>query len=157
MFKKLKLKDKIIISLASLFGVGFVPFAPGTASCFLAVLLFWFIRSQAIFILVTLFFLGLAFFISGKAEKVLAQKDSKKIVIDDFAGMLVTFLFVPPSPLLIVVGFFIFRLLDILKIPPANILENKKGSAGVVGDDLAAGIYANLTVHLLRLLLKISV
>ncbi len=150
------MKNKVILALATLFGVGYIPLMPGTASCLPALLLFWFIESEIIFVSFTLLSLGLAFFLSGKAEKVLGKKDSKQIVIDDFSGMLVTFLFIPRQFIFIIAGFFIFRLLDILKIPPADKLEKKKGSAGVVGDDLIAGVYANLTLQFLRLLLKIS-
>jgi phosphatidylglycerophosphatase A len=86
----------------------------------------------------------------------LGQKDSKQIVIDELAGILVTFLFVPKVFSFLVVGFFLFRLFDIIKVFPANRLEKKKGSLGIVGDDLIAGVYANLVLQFLRLVLNIS-
>ncbi len=156
MLKKLNCKDKAVLVLASLAGVGFTPLVSGTAASLLGLLFFWLIKSEAIFFALVLFSLGLAFVISGKAEKILQEKDCQKIVIDDFAGMLITFLFVPRTLVFMVSGFFIFRLLDTLKIPPADRLEKKNGSPGVVGDDLIAGIFANLTLQSLRLLLKIS-
>ncbi len=150
------LKNKIILALATFFGVGFIPLLPGTASCLVGLLFVWFIKSQITFFLVTIFFLFLAFCLSGKAEKILGQKDAKQIVIDDFSGGLITFLFVPKTLVFVVAGFFVFRMLDMIKIPPADRLEKKAGSLGIVGDDLAAGIYANLILQSLRLLLKIS-
>ncbi|MCF7874194.1 MAG: phosphatidylglycerophosphatase A [Candidatus Omnitrophica bacterium] len=154
--KKSKLKDKIIIGLASLLGIGFIPACPGTAGSLFGLLFVWLIKNQIIFALLTVFIVVLAFFISGKAEKLLGQKDSKQIVVDELAGILITFLFVPRTFLFILVGFFLFRLFDIIKIAPANKIEKKSGSWGIVGDDLIAAVYANLTLQLLRLLLKIS-
>jgi len=66
------------------------------------------------------------------------------MVIDDFAGQLVTFLFVPFDWRLFWAGFFLFRMLDMLKVFPANWMEKQNGSLGVVGDDIIAGIYANI-------------
>lgn len=149
------MKDKIIIALASLFGVGFIPGCPGTFGSLFGLAVIWVIPGQTIFLPVTFFSLILAFFIAGRAEKLLGQKDPKQIVIDELAGILVTFLFVPKTFVFIVAGFFLFRLFDIVKVFPAKKIENKKGSLGIVGDDLMAGIYANLVLQSLRLALKI--
>jgi phosphatidylglycerophosphatase A len=152
----MNLKDKIIIGLASLFGIGFIPGCPGTAGSLFGLLFVWLAGNQVLFFLITLFSCFLAFLIAGKAEKLLGQKDSKQIVIDELAGILVTFLFVPKVFSFLVVGFFLFRLFDIIKVFPANKLEKKKGSLGIVGDDLIAGAYANLVLQFLRLALNIS-
>jgi phosphatidylglycerophosphatase A len=93
--------------------------------------------------------------LSGDAEKILKQKDSKRIVIDDFAGMLITYLFIPYDIRFVVCGFFLFRMFDVLKIPPANKIEKCKGALGVVGDDVVAGVYANIVLQLTRILLNI--
>ncbi|MCF7894882.1 MAG: phosphatidylglycerophosphatase A [Candidatus Omnitrophica bacterium] len=154
--KKEKTKNKIIVGLASLFGIGFIPGCPGTAGSLFGLIFVWLIKDQIIFSLVTVFIIALAFFISGKAEKLFGQKDAKQIVIDELAGISITFLFIPKIFIFILAGFFLFRLFDIIKIFPANRLEKKKGSLGIVGDDLAAGIYANLVLQFLRLTLNIS-
>ncbi len=145
------MKDKIIVALASLLGIGFIPGCPGTFGSLFGLAVIWVIPGQTIFLLVTFFSLILAFFIAGRAEKLLGQKDPKQIVIDELAGILVTFLFVPKTFVFIVAGFFLFRLFDIVKVFPAKKIENKKGSLGIVGDDLIAGIYANLVLQSLRL------
>lgn len=152
----MNLKDKIIIGLASLFGIGFIPGCPGTAGSLFGLPFVWLIKDQIIFSLVTAFIIALAFFIAGNAEKLLGQKDPKQIVIDELAGILITFLFVPKVFSFLVVGFFLFRLFDIIKVFPANRLEKKKGSLGIVGDDLIAGVYANLVLQFLRFALNIS-
>lgn len=153
----LSLKDKILLSITTLLGVGYTPFMPGTASCVVAVLIFLILKVKIYYFIFTIISVFLAFLLSGQAEKILKEKDSKKIVIDDFSGMLVTFLFIPQSvgPAFIISGFFLFRMLDMLKIPPADRIENFDGSRGIVGDDIVAGIYANLILQAVRLLLKI--
>jgi phosphatidylglycerophosphatase A len=69
--------------------------------------------------------------------------------------MLVSLLFIPTDTRFAIAGFFLFRIFDAIKIPPADEVEKFKGAKGIVGDDLVAGIYANLMLHGLRLTLKI--
>jgi phosphatidylglycerophosphatase A len=78
------------------------------------------------------------------------------VVIDEFSGQFIALLFIPKEAVYIFLGFTLFRMFDILKLPPADILEKNKGSLGIVGDDLAAGLYANLLIQLARFILKIS-
>ncbi len=73
--------------------------------------------------------------------------DARKIVIDEWAGMFITLLFVPISPANYLVGFIAFRLFDVLKIPPARQAENLPGGLGVTADDVVAGIQACLFTH----------
>ncbi len=148
--------DKINLSIATLFGVGFTPLCPGTASCLVAVLVFLILGNSIYFFLFTLLSLILSFPASARAEEIFGVKDCKRIVIDDFSGMLITLLFIPKRVEFIISAFFLFRMLDMLKIPPADRMERLKGARGVVGDDLVAGIYANLILQVVRLLLKIS-
>ena len=149
------LKRDLSPILATLFGVGYVPLCPGTAACAVAVLIFILIKNPAYFVFFTLASLFISFLVCGRAEKIFGKKDCKFIVIDDFSGMLITFLYIPWDIRYIICGFFLFRMLDMLKIPPANILERYPGSKGVVGDDLVAGVYANFILHSVRLVLKI--
>lgn len=144
------------MAIATLFGIGFVPLCPGSVSCLLAALIFWVVKSQFLFLSLTLISLAIAFYVSSPAEEVFKEKDCKKIVIDDFSGMLITYLFIPQEIIFIISGFFLFRMLDMLKVPPADRIEKLKGARGIVGDDLVAGIYANFILQVVRLLLKIS-
>jgi len=152
----MSLRDKICLVLATLFGVGFTPLCPGTAACVVAVLVFLLIKSPLYFLFFTLISLVVSFPLSTRAEKIFGQKDCKKIVIDDFSGMLVTFLFIPRDIRFVIAGFFLFRMLDMLKIPPADYMERYRGGRGIVGDDLVAGVYANLVLQAVRAALKIS-
>lgn len=146
-----KLSDKFSLALATLFGIGYTPLCPGTAACLVAVLLFGLIKSPVLFLIITLLSVIISFPISERAEKIYKVKDCKKIVIDDFAGMLVTYLFVPRDIRFIIAGFFLFRMFDMLKIPPADRMEKLPGSKGIVGDDLVAGVYSNIALQIVRI------
>jgi phosphatidylglycerophosphatase A len=96
-------------------------------------------------------FTGFAVWMSGEAEKVFNKKDSGLIVIDEMAGFLVALFLIPWSVKSVVIGFFLFRLIDIAKPFPIRILESKlPGGWGVVGDDLLAGIYVNTILRVIN-------
>lgn len=154
---KKPLLNKLVLALATLFGVGYMPLCPGSASCLVAVLIYLLIPSPTIFFIVTVFSTISAFLVCGRAEKLYGQKDCKYIVIDDFSGMLISFLCLPHAvkPLFVAAVFFLFRMLDMLKIPPANIIEQYKGSKGIVGDDVVAGLYSLVVIQTARAILAI--
>ncbi len=83
---------------------------------------------------------------AGEAEKLFGH-DAKKIVIDEWAGMFLTLLFVPFSLGAYITGFVAFRAFDVLKIAPAAQLENLPRGWGVTMDDIMAGIYANIVTQ----------
>jgi len=151
------LLDKLVLTVATLFGVGFTPLCPGSASCVLAVLVYLSIPSRIVFFIVTGLSMLIAFLVSGRAEKLFGKKDCKYIVIDDFSGMLIVFLCLPhtAAPIFIPAVFFLFRMLDMLKIPPANIIERYEGAKGVVGDDVVAGLYSLVVIQAVRAILAI--
>lgn len=100
-----------------------------------------------IYLLSTISFACLAIYLADGAEKLFQVKDASPIVIDEVAGMLVTFFLVTPTPAHIAVGFLLFRFFDVVKIFPANWCQSHlPGGLGVVADDLAAGLYANLVL-----------
>ena len=151
MFKSL---PKII---ATFFYVGYLPFIPGTFGSAAALVLYIFLKpgllAQYAFLAL---FLSLGFYFSGKAEKQFNSKDQKYIVIDEVAGMFLALLFVPLDLKLLAIGFLLFRVLDTVKPYPADRLQNLPGSAGIMLDDIVAGLYANLILQFLsRVLLKI--
>jgi phosphatidylglycerophosphatase A len=77
------------------------------------------------------------------------------VVIDEVAGFLLTLFLLPSSLLILSLGFVLFRFFDILKPFPIRTLEKKvKGGMGIVLDDVLAGIYANLSLRLILLFLK---
>ena len=144
------LRDKVCLAITTCFGVGYTPLLPGTAACVIALIIVFLIKGQVFLFIVVFISLVLAFSLSTRAEHLLGEKDSKKIVIDDFAGLLISFLFIPHHYKLLIIGFFLFRMFDILKIPPADKIEKCHGAKGIVGDDVVAGIYTNLVLHILK-------
>ena len=153
---KKSFKDKFCMVISNLFGVGYTPLMPGTASCIVAFGCKLLIPNQVWFVIFTVISIILAYTCSTRAEEIYQEKDCKKIVIDDFAGMLLTYIFIPCDFRLLIPGFFLFRMFDMFKVPPANKLEKYRGAKGIVGDDLVAGLYALILLHIARLFLKIS-
>ena len=95
-------------------------------------------------------FTCLAWAVADAAERLFGRKDAPEIVIDEIAGLQWTFLGVVPTGLHALLGFVLFRLFDILKPFPARLFQDRlPGGLGIVADDVAAGIYANLALHLL--------
>lgn len=139
--------DRLCMLVASLFGAGYVPLGSGTAASVAALFIFILVKNQIIFLTITIFSTIISFMLSSQAEILFGEKDSKKIVIDDFSGMLITYLFIPHDIRYIITGFFLFRMLDMIKIPPADKIEKFKGAIGVVGDDVVAGLYANIMLQ----------
>lgn len=139
-------KEKLVMFLATGCFVGNMSIAPGTFGS-IAGLLFCLFLSRASFLLASLFvvvFIVFAVWIAGEAEKIIKQKDPGRIVIDEIAGIMVTFLGLPFNFVSVISGFCIFRFLDIVKPFPIRSIENRlPGGAGIVMDDVAAGILGN--------------
>ena len=144
--------QKIILFLASGAGSGYIPFAPGTWGSAVGLLVYWLLLrlSQWPFVATVAAVVFLSCWIAGLAEGFLGQKDPQVIVIDEVAGMLVSLLFLPVNWKIAVAGFVLFRIFDIWKPFPARWAQDTlPGGWGVVGDDVVAGIYANLVLQIL--------
>lgn len=143
---------RFIIITATWGGAGFSPVASGTVGTLAAIPLYLIMaRLPLNLYLATLVpFFFLASWVSGQAETVFGEKDSGKIVIDEVMGYLITMAGVTLSWQSIVAGFFLFRLFDIVKPEPARYCDRQiKNGYGVVLDDVVAGIYACIALHLL--------
>ncbi len=155
MEKQKNYKKFIILKLTTLLGLGYIR-GGGTLASLLGVGIFLLIKNNLSFFAFTLLVIILSLSLTTRAEEIIGKKDPKEVVIDDLSGQLLSLLFIPKKIPFIILAFFIFRLFDLLKIPPADILEKKKGSAGIVGDDLIAGLYTNVLLQAVRFILKIS-
>ena len=132
---------------------GYVPFAPGTAGSAVGLLLFYLLATlpPALYCILILIITLLAIWLAGKAEKILGRNDPPQVVIDEIAGQLITLAAVPAHWAYMLGGFLLFRILDIVQPWPANkINRDMHGGAGIVLDDVVAGIYANLLLQLVR-------
>ncbi len=150
---KLIMRDRAAIIVSMGFGAGLMPGAPGTAGSALALPIAWLSYRGAGWMglaLVTLIVTMLGFWSCRRVERIWAEHDSPKIVIDEMAGQLVAFLPLTCSWPHLIVGFGLFRLFDTVKPWPAGWIDREvKGGAGVMLDDLVAGIFACCTTSLL--------
>lgn len=142
---------RLLLLLAAGFGTGFSPWAPGTAGTLAAIPVYLlFVRIPfPLHELTVAAFLFLAVAVAGRAQAHWGNKDDQRIVIDEMAGYLVAMLWLAPTAASVALGFFLFRLFDIVKPWPIRRLERLPGGAGVVLDDILAGVYANLLHRLI--------
>ena len=136
--------------------VGKFPFAPGTVGTLAAVVLYLgMMRLSPVPYLVLCFFLFLAgTWASGRAEVALGRKDSPTIVIDEIVGYLAAMFLLPIGWAYVVAGFFLFRLLDIVKPFPLKRLQDMRGGPGVMLDDIGAALYTNIILQVVAAVLK---
>ncbi len=149
--------NRFILILATGFGVGYSPIAPGTLGTLIAIPVYYFLSTipSPLYEITLIAFLFLSVWISENAEIFFGKKDDTRIVIDEMIGFLITMLWVPKTTRFIIIGFFLFRFFDILKPFPIRGLEKRlKGGFGVVLDDVLAGVYANIILEIVRLIVK---
>lgn len=140
----------LLKSVATLGFVGYMPFAPGTWGSAVAVLfVLFFVLSPVVQFLLVASGIVVGIISADIAEDVIGEKDSGKIVIDEFMGYLVAVFYVPHTPFFLIAGFILFRIFDILKpFPISRIDESMSGGLGIMADDLLAGIYAAILLRL---------
>lgn len=168
--------DYLALALAT-WGVGLIPIAPGTWGSAVGVVIYLGLGrlTERVFnysvergldlapqqfpgilttvMLLTILLVALAGIWAGtRAEKLLGKKDPGAVVVDEVAGQLITFLFVPwltTWTWSVVAGFIAFRVFDIWKPYPVRRLEGLGGGLGIMADDMLAGFYAAATMSLL--------
>jgi phosphatidylglycerophosphatase A len=138
--------------LISTFGyVGFFPIAPGTAGSAAALALYALVRwvgEPSLEAVVIAVIFGAGLWASTRAEVVLGITDPGPVVIDEVLGMLLTLAWLPLSLTGVLVGFVVFRMLDVLKPFPAGRLEHAPRGWGIMLDDAMAGVYGQLVMRL---------
>ncbi len=141
-----------VLCLASGGFTGYFPVASGTFGSMVGVAIIWLYRDLPLTaqlpILIGLLAIGI--WVSDKAGHIYGVADSSRIVIDEIVGMMITMIGIPVTPYWLVWGFLIFRFLDVAKFPPADIFDVRfKNGWGVMFDDVFAGIYGNIWLHLM--------
>lgn len=145
--------DRAAYSLATGFGAGFAPVAPGTFGAVEGVAVFLAINvmraghaSLALLLVLNVLLFVIGVWASSRTCEITRTKDPSIVVIDEVSGQLITLtvlaLWGPPSIAGVLVGFLLFRLFDILKPFPIRRLERLPGGFGVMADDALAGVYA---------------
>ncbi len=147
---------KLFTHLSTLGPIGHIPFAPGTMGTAVSALLVFLIRpSDPLLILscTVLFFAGIH--ASSVAEEFFGEKDSSRIVIDEFVALPLCLVFIEKTALSIILAFIVFRFFDILKPFPIRRIESSlSGGFSVMLDDVLAAVYTNITVHMVYNLVR---
>ena len=164
--------DKIGLSLLTMFGIGYFKYAPGTAASFITCLIYYILwlsdfslhsnKIYLVFFLIIILFYSII--IIDKLSHLFKKKDPREIVVDEFVGQsipLMSFIFsadtfVPIGEktdsliIFILLSFVLFRLFDIVKPFPINIVDKKmKNGVGVMLDDIIAGIYSTIVIYII--------
>ncbi len=131
---------------------GYAPIAPGTVGTVAAIPLYllFFPLGWIPYLIGALVLFGIGILSANRVEQTTQQKDNRLIVIDEIVGYLVTMAFLPRQWWIVIAGFFVFRLFDILKPYPIRKLDlnpNLKGF-GVMIDDVLAGVYSNIVLQI---------
>jgi phosphatidylglycerophosphatase A len=143
---------RIAYVLATWFGCGRVPVAPGTAGTLGAIPLYLLIRPLGPMVVLgtALLLAAVGVWASGHVIAKTGEKDPQVIVIDEVVGVLVTLSASSPTWTSVVVGFILFRIFDQWKPWPARSLEGLQGGWGVVMDDVAAGAWGAAVLGTMR-------
>jgi len=135
--------------VATAFGAGYAPIAPGTAGSLVGLALFWPLQLAApwvqLVVTAAAYLAGVA--ASARLARRLGRKDPGAAVVDEVVGMWLSLLFLPFTPATAAAAFLLFRVLDVFKPYPARQLESLPGGWGIMTDDVMAGVYANLLLR----------
>ncbi|MBI5074137.1 MAG: phosphatidylglycerophosphatase A [Nitrospirae bacterium] len=136
--------------IATLGPIGYIPFAPGTFGSLAGLICLWsFPLSLPWHFLLIIMGSVIGSISATAAEKQFEQKDSGKIIIDEFIGFYVSMFFLPQTSALLLAAFLLFRFFDIFKpLMIRKVERTLKNGTGVMADDILAGIYANAVLQI---------
>jgi phosphatidylglycerophosphatase A len=141
-------------ALATWFGCGLSPIAPGTAGSLGALLPVWLLHQRfgwgpLAWLLAAALLAAPAVWAAQRVAAAAGKKDPSRVVIDEVLGMWVTLAGAATLDFTrLAAAFLLFRLLDVWKPPPARQLERLPGGVGIVADDVAAGAYGALVLFI---------
>ncbi|MGE0269143.1 MAG: phosphatidylglycerophosphatase A [Candidatus Omnitrophota bacterium] len=135
--------------ISTFFYIGNVPLAPGTLASLAGALLCIILSKSILFYLVVLAGVTvIGLLVSGPMEDILGRKDPSCVVIDEISGIMLSFFLLPLKWPVLITAFFLFRALDMFKLYPVNEFEKFEGGLGIMMDDIVAGIYTNIIMHI---------
>ena len=140
-------------TIATSFGAGFSPLAPGTMGTLTAIPMAWAVaRGGTIaFVVATIAISAIGTWAAEVFGRAHGTDDDQRIVVDEVAGYFVTLLLVPHGWPQLLLAFVLFRLFDIWKPWPVRLIDREVGGGfGVMADDLAAGVYGMLVLYALQ-------
>jgi phosphatidylglycerophosphatase A len=132
--------------------LGYVPIAPGTFGSAAGLVVFAAVRwagSPVLELALIAFLFAVGVWSANAAERHFGGVDPAPVILDEVVGMLITLALLPVTLSGAIVGFLLFRLLDVIKPWPANRMEALPGGLGVMADDAMAALYGNVVMRLL--------
>ena len=135
--------------IGSGFFTGYFPVASGTVGSIAAIVIYLIPGFENLFVIIpaTLVIIFYGIYIGTKFEAEYG-KDPAQCTIDEVAGTWISLIALPKTFGIIIAAFFLWRILDIIKPPPARNLERLKGGLGIMIDDVISGIYTLIIMHL---------
>ncbi|MFO7866640.1 MAG: phosphatidylglycerophosphatase A [Candidatus Aminicenantes bacterium] len=137
--------------IASFFGIGYFPIAPGTVSSFIIILLYKYLIyswSWPVYAAFGLLIFAAGIWTASITEAEASRKDPRFIVIDEILGQWIALFLLPPAWPAVLAAFFLFRLFDIIKPFWIRRAETFPGGWGIMLDDILAGMYAGILINL---------
>ncbi len=142
-----------VLLLAGSFGpLGHLPASGTITVAAVGIPLFWITRewSSATFVIAVTVFTAASIWLHDIGDRILGEKDSRRLVWDEIVGFMIAVAFVPFTWQTVAVAVFVERVIDIIKVPPARWIERSwPGGWGVVGDDVIAGLYTCAVLQVL--------
>ena len=143
------MRNFLIKAFATVFGVGYLPVAPGTWATVVGVAIAYYLGSNlSVYTILLLVLLVLGIMTTSIIEKRMKQKDPGILVIDEVVGVMIALWGLPLIWSVVICAFFLFRAFDMFKIYPINKLEAQSGGWGIMLDDCLAGVYTNIILRI---------
>lgn len=147
--------NPFLVFLGTSIYTGYLPLGPGTVASLLAIpFVILLSKNLLIYIIATIIVTIIGIIAAEHLGKAWGKKDDGRITIDEFTGILVTFLFLKLNWLVLLIGFILFRFFDIIKPLFIRRVESFPGGFGVMFDDILAGIYVNICLRVFLLIIK---
>lgn len=149
----MKLSDRLVLFTAEGFGLGCIPFAPGTFGSLWGIGIGWLLSQSAvawpIWLLVWLAMFVVGIPICDRAARLREKSDPGSIVWDEMTAFPLVYAFVPVTWITLAAGFAFFRLFDIWKPWPVSWFDRLHGGLGIMADDQAAAVYAAICLWIM--------
>jgi phosphatidylglycerophosphatase A len=135
--------------IGSGFYSGYSPYISGTVGSLAALIIYLIPGFEQLFVIIPaiLIFMVYGIFLGNKFE-VEYGKDPSQCTVDEVVGMWISLIALPKTFGIVAIAFILWRILDIIKPPPARNLERLKGGLGIMIDDVISGIYTLIIMHL---------
>ena len=142
------------IFIGSGFFTGYSPVISGTVGSIAAILFFLIPGFEKLYIIIPsiVVFTLYGIYLGNKFE-IKYGKDPAECTVDEVVGTWISLIALPKTIGIIITAFLLWRILDVIKPPPARNLEKLKGGLGIMIDDVISGIYTLIIMHLIVYLL----